>query len=64
MEYNLDMPGPGQSYLSYLCDELKPSVDARFRTHPEPEHTHALGSSMGGASLPACTRNSPDSSRT
>jgi hypothetical protein len=48
MEYNLDVPGPGRRYLSYLADELKPAVDRAFRTRPGPESTHALGSSMGG----------------
>lgn len=48
MEYNVDLPGPGQAYLSYMCDELKPSIDERFRTRPGPVDTHALGSSMGG----------------
>jgi len=48
MEYNVDLPGPGQAYLSYMCDELKPSIDKRFRTRPGPVDTHALGSSMGG----------------
>lgn len=48
IEYNLDLPGPGQRYLSFLCDELKPAIDKAFRTCSAPESTHALGSSMGG----------------
>jgi len=38
----------GRRYISYLCDDLKPAIDARFRTLPSPEHTAAMGSSMGG----------------
>jgi len=48
VEYNLDLPGPGQAYLSFLCDELKPEIDKRFRTRSAPEDTHAWGASMGG----------------
>jgi predicted alpha/beta superfamily hydrolase len=47
-EYKLDLPGPGAAYLSFLCDKLKPEIDRAFRTRPAPEHTHALGASMGG----------------
>lgn len=35
-------------YLKYLVHELKPLIDARYRTHASREHTHILGSSMGG----------------
>merc|ERR1712146_825883 len=30
------------------ADELKPAIDARFRTLTTPEHTCTMGSSMGG----------------
>ena len=36
------------AYLRYLVEELKPAIDARFSTRPGPEHTHLMGSSMGG----------------
>lgn len=40
--------GRGMDYLTYLFQELKPDIDKRFRTLPNPEHTAMLGSSMGG----------------
>ena len=36
------------AYLRYLTYELKPAIDARYRTRPEREHTSVMGSSMGG----------------
>ncbi len=36
------------SYLRFLVTELKPFVDATFRTRPEREATFVMGSSMGG----------------
>ena len=38
----------GRMYIAYVCDVVKPAIDARFRTLPSPEHTAAMGSSMGG----------------
>jgi len=38
----------GERYLSFVADELKPAIDRRFRTLAAPEHTHTMGSSMGG----------------
>jgi enterochelin esterase-like enzyme len=35
-------------YLRFVVEELKPAIDARFRTHRGPEHTMIMGSSMGG----------------
>jgi predicted alpha/beta superfamily hydrolase len=35
-------------YLRFLVTELKPAIDARFRTDPGPESTFIMGSSMGG----------------
>lgn len=35
-------------YLRFLVDEVKPFVDAHYRTLPEREHTLVMGSSMGG----------------
>ena len=38
----------GDAYLKYLVRELKPAVDARYRTRPDGAHTIIMGSSMGG----------------
>jgi predicted alpha/beta superfamily hydrolase len=35
-------------YLAFLVHELKPFIDARYRTRPEAEATLVMGSSMGG----------------
>ncbi len=43
----LDSPATGR-YLSYLCDELVPWVDARYRTLARREHRGILGKSSGG----------------
>ena len=43
----LDSPGTGQ-YHSYLCDEIVPFVDARYRTLDAPEHRGIAGKSSGG----------------
>lgn len=40
--------GEGDAYLAFLARTLKPWVDARYRTRPEPASTAILGSSMGG----------------
>jgi enterochelin esterase-like enzyme len=37
----------GDSYLRFLVQELKPRVDAAFRTRPGRESTFLMGSSMG-----------------
>lgn len=39
--------GQANAYLAFLLEQVKPLVDRRFRTRPEPEHTHVAGSSMG-----------------
>lgn len=40
-------PGPGgDAYIRFLVDELKPAVDAAFRT--DPARAYVAGSSMGG----------------
>lgn len=36
------------SYLKFLVEELKPFVDAHYRTLPAQAHTVVMGSSMGG----------------
>jgi hypothetical protein len=43
----LDSPGTGK-YHTYLCDEVVPWVDARYRTIPEREHRAITGKSSGG----------------
>lgn len=35
-------------YLAFLVHELKPFIDAAYRTCPHPRHTWVMGSSMGG----------------
>jgi S-formylglutathione hydrolase FrmB len=43
----LDSPGTGR-YHSYLCDEVMPWVDERYRTLAAPEHRGISGKSSGG----------------
>jgi hypothetical protein len=43
----LDSPGTGQ-YHTYLCDEIVPFVDGRFRTLAGAEHRGIAGKSSGG----------------
>ena len=35
-------------YSAFLIEELKPKIDAEYRTQPGPSHTGIMGSSMGG----------------
>lgn len=35
-------------YLKFLVDEVKPLIDAAYRTLPDQRHTFVMGSSMGG----------------
>lgn len=48
------VPGEGMEellsdkYLQFIVDELKPFVDANFRTKPGRDDTFVMGSSMGG----------------
>ncbi len=46
------MPGGGQgnasAYLRFMRDELKPRIDAQYRTLPDAANTGTMGSSMGG----------------
>ncbi|NJD32277.1 MAG: alpha/beta hydrolase [Gammaproteobacteria bacterium] len=35
-------------YLAFLVDELKPFIDANYRTLPDRANTYIMGSSMGG----------------
>lgn len=41
-------PGRANKYAAYMLDELKPVIDATYRTLTGREDTAALGSSMGG----------------
>ncbi len=43
----LDSPATG-NYHTYLCDEVVPFVDTRFRTLAAPEHRGIAGKSSGG----------------
>jgi Putative esterase len=43
----VDSPGTGR-YHSYLCDEVVPFVDVRYRTLPDPAHRGIQGKSSGG----------------
>ena len=43
----LDSPATG-AYHTYLCEEVVPWVDARYRTLPEREHRGIAGKSSGG----------------
>jgi hypothetical protein len=43
----VDSPGTGQ-YHSYLCDEVVPWVDARYRTLADRDHRAIMGKSSGG----------------
>lgn len=40
--------GRADSYLSCLTKEIKPYIDAHYRTKPEAEHTVLFGYSLGG----------------
>jgi putative esterase len=43
----VDSPGTGR-YHSYLCEEVVPWVDARYRTRPDAAHRAIAGKSSGG----------------
>lgn len=43
----LDSPGTGK-YMSYLCDEVVPFVDGKYRTLAKREHRALTGKSSGG----------------
>jgi predicted alpha/beta superfamily hydrolase len=40
--------GGAESYARFLIEELKPMIDARYRTRPAREDTGVAGSSLGG----------------
>ena len=41
-------PPISDRYLKFLVEELKPVIDATYRTLPDQQHTFIMGSSMGG----------------
>lgn len=40
--------GRAGEYIGKLCGEIKPYMDANYRTMPEPKHTALMGYSLGG----------------
>jgi len=40
--------GGAELYAMFLIEELKPFIDAEYRTLPDREHTGVMGSSLGG----------------
>jgi predicted alpha/beta superfamily hydrolase len=52
--------GRGAAYLAFLATELKPAVDARFRTLPSRETTGVGGSSLGGLISLAASTERPE----
>jgi predicted alpha/beta superfamily hydrolase len=52
--------GRGAAYLAFLATELKPAVDARFRTLPARETTGVGGSSLGGLVSLAASAERPE----
>ena len=50
----------GAAYTRFLVEELKPRVDAAYRTLTGPEHTAVMGSSMGGLISFELCRRRPD----
>ncbi|MDF5757080.1 alpha/beta hydrolase-fold protein [Spongiactinospora sp. TRM90649] len=55
----LDSPGTGR-YHSYLCDEIVPWVDARYRTLPGRDHRAITGKSSGGYAAMVTAMLRPD----
>ena len=41
-------PGRANLYAQFLINELKPVIDANYRTQADREHTFTIGSSLGG----------------
>jgi predicted alpha/beta superfamily hydrolase len=54
------LAGKPTPYVRFLCEVVKPSVDAEFRTLRDPGHTTAMGSSMGGVVSLICGYTRPD----
>ena len=43
-----DLEYTSDNYLTFLVEELKPFIDATYRTRPDPQDTFVMGSSLGG----------------
>ncbi len=43
-----DAGGRGHDYAHFVVDEVKPFIDAHYRTAPDRRHTAVAGSSLGG----------------
>lgn len=43
-----ELGGGGDAYVSMIVDEIKPRIDAMFRTKPDARNTLLAGSSLGG----------------
>ncbi|MEO1234008.1 MAG: alpha/beta hydrolase-fold protein [Myxococcota bacterium] len=52
--------GGGQAHLQRIVQELKPTVDARFRTDTAPQRTAIAGSSLGGLMAAYALHAHPD----
>lgn len=40
--------GGAEAYAEFLLTELKPFIDRKYRTLPDPQHTATMGASLGG----------------
>ncbi len=46
--WKISIAGHGKTTMDWITKELKPAIDAEYRTLPDREHTAIAGSSMGG----------------
>lgn len=58
--YELSPWHGGPHYARMLIEEIKPRVDASFRTRPDRDNTFTMGSSMGGLISQYLVRTHPD----
>lgn len=40
--------GEGNQYLNFLCDQIKPFIDSKYKTKRESKNTSIIGASLGG----------------
>ncbi|MEO0788753.1 MAG: alpha/beta hydrolase-fold protein [Bacteroidota bacterium] len=52
--------GDGNDYIDFLVNDLKPYIDANYRTKTEQENTAILGSSLGGLISTYAALSRPD----